>query len=113
MCEACHEPEINGVSPGAENDGDVYRRTLCCYADGGLSCIYEVNFLVFEIPRCLLRCFQIALRVSYCQDKLFSLFKSQLSESDPEPVNCLVPRAACSDNTDSENLLLLRVGEGS
>src|SRR5262249_28933884 len=75
----------------------------------GLSCIYQVDFLFFEISRCLLRCLRIALRIADCQNKLFPLFKPQLFETGPEPVNYLVPCATGRDTTNPVDLRLLRV----
>ena len=110
FCEVVHEPEYNRVGPGTEDDGDVCRRPPCCYGDGGRSCIYQVDFLLFEIPRCLLRRLCVALRIPDCQNKLFSLFKPQLPEPNLESVNYLVPCAAYSDDTDTVDLWLLRFG---
>src|SRR4029453_11483151 len=77
-CEALHEPDNNRVGPGPEKKGDVCRHSLCCYGAVGGSRIYQVDFLLFEIPGCLLRRLYITLPISDCENKLFSLFKPQL-----------------------------------
>ena len=76
--KALHEAQINRIGAGSENYGNFCRRPPRCYGDGACSCIYEVDFVLFQISCCLLRRLWVALRVSDRQDKLFSLFKSQL-----------------------------------
>jgi hypothetical protein len=85
------------------------------FADGdvGGSRIYQVHFLLFEIPRCLLCRLQIALHISDCQNKLFPLFKPQLAESGPKPVNCFVPCALWEKDTNTVDLRLLRLGDST
>lgn len=110
-CEACHNPEINRVGPGTENDGDACRRPLRCQGDRGLGCIDQVDFLLFEIFRCLRCQLCIALRVPDYLSKLLPFLKPQLLETGPEPSNDLLPSAACGNDTDSVDLRLLGLSD--
>jgi hypothetical protein len=65
---------------------------------------------LFEIFRRCLGRVCIALPVSDYKGNLFSLFKSQLFETDPQPFNDLVPCVAREEDTNTVELWLLRFG---
>ena len=107
--EAIHEPNNDRIGPGAEDDRDLCRRPPCCYGAVGGRCIDQVDLLLFEIPRSLLRHLSVALPISDCEYELFSLCKPLLFKSDPEPVNDLVPCLAWDEDADAICFCLLRL----
>src|SRR5262249_2280014 len=73
------------------------------------SCIDQVDSLLFKTFRCFLGCLCIALPISDTKSILFSLFKPQLAETKPKPVNDLVPRFAWDKDTKTVDFRLLRL----
>src|SRR5215813_5968619 len=110
FCEAVHKSENNWVSPCAENDGDLCGRPPRRYCAVFRICIDQVDSLLFKTFRCFLGCLCIALPISDTKSILFSLFKPQLAETKPKPVNDLVPRFARDKDTKTVDFRLLRLG---
>src|SRR5215813_1932189 len=109
FCEAVHKSENNWVSPCAENDGDLCGRPPRRYCAVFRICIDQVDSLLFKTFRCFLGCLCIALPISDTKSILFSLFKPQLAETKPKPVNDLVPRFAQDKDTKTVDFRLLRL----
>ncbi len=108
--EALDEAERDWIATDVEHNGDSLCSPLDHERDRGGHRIDQVDFLTFEIPRCLLHRLQIAFALAYVENELFPLLEAQLSETFAEPVDGPQIRAALQDDSDAIDAGLLRLG---
>src|SRR5262249_154395 len=86
--------EGDWIRAGVEHNGNGLRSPFDQACDRGAHRIDHVDFLMFEINRCLLHHPQIASAVAHVKNDLSSLFDAYLSETLPEPLAGAEARAS-------------------